>query len=194
MDYKLQRKRLRRCGSYIKSPEWLLHKGSTINPKNRNDGECLPWSIISALNYNEITKKKFENIFKKINMNIKIFITPRRLGKFEQDNESITHNVLIPSQESKEITLVYKSEHNLERENEVLLLMINDNDADEKYYCFAIKRKLELYSLKWLRSKKESLTNEDSCFQNALNDSLEYQRIKKDPQKISKLKPYVNKI
>ena len=67
--------------------------------------------------------------------------------------------------------------------------MIND---DEKYYYFAVKRKLELYSSEWLRSKKESITNEDNCFQNALNDSLDYQKIKKDPQKISKLKPYIN--
>ena len=43
-----------------------------------------------------------------------------------------------------------------------------------------------------LRSKKESITNEDKCFQNALNDSLDYQKIKKNPQKISKLKPYIN--
>ena len=63
MDYKLHRVRLRRGGSYIKSPEWLLHKGATINPKNENDDECLWWSTISALNYNEITKKEFENIF-----------------------------------------------------------------------------------------------------------------------------------
>ena len=63
MDYKLHRVRLRRDGSYKKSPEWLLHKGATINPKNKNDDECLQWSIISALNYNEITKKEFENIF-----------------------------------------------------------------------------------------------------------------------------------
>ena len=40
--------------------------------------------------------------------------------------------------------LVYKSEHNLKRENKVLLLMINDDD--EKYYYFAVKGKLELYS------------------------------------------------
>ena len=33
MDYKPYRVRLRRGGSYIKSPEWLLHKGATINPK-----------------------------------------------------------------------------------------------------------------------------------------------------------------
>ena len=31
----------RRGGSYIKSPESLLHKGATINPKNENDEECL---------------------------------------------------------------------------------------------------------------------------------------------------------
>ena len=37
MDYKLHRIRLRRGGSYIKSPKWLLHKGATINQKNKND-------------------------------------------------------------------------------------------------------------------------------------------------------------
>ena len=67
--------------------------------------------------------------------------------------------------------------------------MINDQ---EKYYYFGVKSKLELYSSEWLRSKKESITSEDNCFQNALNDSLDYQKIKKDPQKISKLKPYIN--
>ena len=56
LDYKLHRVRLRRCGSYIKSPEWLLHKGATINPKNKNHDESLRWSIISVLNYNDITK------------------------------------------------------------------------------------------------------------------------------------------
>ena len=88
------------------------------------------------------------------------------------------------------MTLLHESKYNLERENKVLLLMINDDD-NEKYY-FAVKSKSELYSSEWLRSKKESITNEDNCFQNALNDSLDYQKIKKDPQKISKLKPYIN--
>ena len=60
--------------------------------------------------------------------------------------------------------------------------MINDDDDDdvdyEKYYYFAVKNKLELYSSEWLRSKKESITNEDICIRNALNDSLDYQRVK----------------
>ena len=63
MDYKLKRVRSRRGGSYVKSPEWLANKLATINPKNKNDYECLRWSIISALNYNEIMKKEFQSIF-----------------------------------------------------------------------------------------------------------------------------------
>ena len=42
--------------------------------------------------------------------------------------------------------------------------MIN-NDDDEKYYYFAVKGNLELHSSEWLRSRKESITNEDNCFQ-----------------------------
>ena len=142
MDYKLHRVRLRRGGSYIKSPEWLLHKGATINPKNENDDECLRWSTISALNYNEITKKEFENIFKKIKHEDKDFSSHQGdWENFQQNNESIALNVLFASQNSEEITLLYKSEHNLKRENKVLLLMIID---DEKYYYFAVKSKLEL--------------------------------------------------
>ena len=63
MDYKLHKVLLKRGGSYIKSPKWLLHKRATINPKNENNDECLWWSIIFGLNYNEVTKIEFENIF-----------------------------------------------------------------------------------------------------------------------------------
>ena len=61
MDYKLHRVHLKRGGSYIKSPKWLENKKATINPKN-DDDKCLRWSIIFALNYNDIMKKEFENI------------------------------------------------------------------------------------------------------------------------------------
>ena len=43
-----------------------------------------------------------------------------------------------------------------------------------------------------VKIRKELITNENNCFQNALNDSLDYQRIKKDLQRISKLKSYVS--
>ena len=138
-------------------------------------------------------KKEFENIFKKIKHEDKDFSSHKRdWENFEQNNESIALNVLFSSKDSEEITLLYKSKYNLEQENKVLLLMINDDD--EKYYYFAVKSKLELYSTEWLRSKKESITNGDYCFQNALVDALDYQRIKKDLQEILKIKSYLTSI
>ena len=107
MDYKLHRVRLRRGGSYIKSPEWLANKKATINPKNKNDNEWLWWSTISALNYNEIMKKEFENIFKKIKHEDKNFSSQKRdWENFEQNNVSVALNVLFSSQNSEEITLI----------------------------------------------------------------------------------------
>ena len=67
--------------------------------------------------------------------------------------------------------------------------MINN---DEKYYYFAVKNKLELHWSEWLKSRKESITSEDNCFQNALDDALIYQNIKANPERISKLKKYIN--
>ena len=123
----------------------------------------------------KLRKKSLKTYLKKIRHENKDFSSHQRDEKnFEQNNESIAHNVLFASQKSEEITLAYKSEHNYKRENKLLLLMINDN---EKYYYFTVKSKLELYSSEWLRSKKESIINEDNCFQNTLNDALNYQKI-----------------
>ena len=102
-------------------------------------------------------------------MKIKIFHCIKEIAKkLNKINESIAINILFSSKDSEEITLLYKSEYNLERENKVLLLMINDDDG--KYYYFAIKSNLKLHSSGWLRSRKQSITSEDNCFQNALND------------------------
>ena len=61
------------------------------------------------------------------------------------------------------------------------------------YYYFAVKNLSELNSSRWLRGKKEAVINGYNDFQNALDDALNYQNIEKDPQRISKLKPYINK-
>ena len=65
---------------------------------------------------------------------------------------------------------------------------------------FAIKNLSELNSLGWLRCNKEAIINDNNSnnnnnnnFQNAFNDALNYQTIEKDPQRISKSKPYINK-
>ena len=60
--------------------------------------------------------------------------------------------------------------------------MIN-GEAKNCYYS-TVKNLSELYSLGWLRSKKEAIINGDNCFQNFLNEALNYQNIEKDPQRI----------
>ena len=47
-----------------------------------------------------------------------------------------------------------------------------------------------------MQGKKETIinnNNNNNNIQNALDDALNYQTIEKDPQRISKLKPYINK-
>ena len=138
------------------------------------------YALTLSLNYNKIKKKELENIFKKIKHEDTDFSSHQRdWNNFEQNNESLALNVLFATLSNEEIMLAYKPEHNFKWENNLLLLMITDHDA--KYYYFAVKSKLELHSSEWLISKKEAILNGDNCFQNALNDALDYQRNKTDP-------------
>ena len=50
-------------------------------------------------------------------------------------------------------------------------------------------------SLKWLKYKKATInpkSNDDNCFQYALIVALNYKNIKKDPQRISQIKPFID--
>ena len=67
------------------------------------------------------------------------------------------------------------------------------NDEVNNYYYSAVKKFSELNSSGWLRSKKEAIIKGDNDFQNVLNDALDYQNIETHPERISKLKPYINK-
>ena len=57
----------------------------------------------------------------------------------------------------------------------------------------------QLNFLGWLRGKKELIINNNSNnnnnnnFQNALDDALNYQTTETHPERILKLKPYINK-
>ena len=60
-------------------------------------------------------KKEFENIFEKIKHKEKDFSSHKRDWKhFDKNNESNALNVSFSSKDSEEITLLYKSEYNLE--------------------------------------------------------------------------------
>ena len=44
------------------SPDWLVNKGATINPKNEKDNKCFLWSITSGLSYDMIKEKDLKKI------------------------------------------------------------------------------------------------------------------------------------
>ena len=67
------------------------------------------------------------------------------------------------------------------------------NDGNNNSYYLAVKNRSELNSLGWSMAKKGAIINSDINFQNALDDALNYEIIEKDPQRISKLKPYINR-
>ena len=191
--YHFQRIDIRRGGSYVVSPDWIASKKATINPKNEKDNECFKWSIIAGLNYNKIKEKELKKLLKFKRADIDFSLYQRHWEKFEQENTLIALSILFLSHNSEEVKLVYKSIYN-KRKNQVILLMINDEANN--YYYFAIKNLSELNSLGWLRGKKEAIinnNNNNNDFQNALDDALNYQIIEKDPQRISKLKSYINK-
>ena len=188
--YYFQKINIRRAESYIMSPDWLVNKGATINPKNQKDNKCFQWSIISGLNYNKIKEKELKKLLKFRRVDTDFSSYQRDWEEFEQNNTSIALNILFVSYNSEEIKLAYKSNYN-KRKNQVILLMIND-EANNCYY-FAVKNLSELNSLGWLMGKKEAIINGDNDFQNALDDALNYQTIEKHPQRITKLKPYINK-
>ena len=163
------------------SHDWIVNKKATINPKNERDNKRFQWSIILGLNYNKIKEKELKQILKFKGVNTDFSSYQRDWKEFEQNNTSVALNILFVSYNSEEIKVAYKSNYN-KRKNQVILLIIS-KEANNCYY-FAVKNLSELYSLGWLRSKKEAIINGNNDFQNALDDALNYQNIERDPQRI----------
>ena len=125
----MQRIDVRRTESYIISTDWIASKKAKIDPKNEKDNECFKRSVISGLNYNKINEKYLKKIEKLKRVDIDLSSHQKVWEKFEQENNSIAVNVLFISSNSEEIKIAYKSNYS-KRKNQVILLMINDNEAN----------------------------------------------------------------
>ena len=172
------------------SPDLIANKKATINSKNEKDNECFKWSIIAGLNYNNIKEKEFKKLLKFRRVDTDFSLYQRDWEEFEQENTSIAINILFVSHNTEEINFAYKSSYN-KCKNQVILLMIIDESYN--YYYFDVKNLSELNFSGWLRAKKEAIINGDADFEDALDDPLNYQTIEKNPERISKLKHYINK-
>ena len=73
-------------------------------------------------------------------------------------------------------------------------------DGVDALYCDLNKVNLNrdksyIESPEWLKNKKATINpkiNDNKCFQYALTVALNYKQIKKDPQRISKIKPFID--
>ena len=113
LSYHIHKTSLKRGKSYIKSPEWVINKRATINPKNK-DNKCFQYSITVALNHQNI-----ENHPERIS-NIKPFIDQynwegiefpagiKDWKRFERSNKGIPLNILFVPHNDKTIYLAYK--------------------------------------------------------------------------------------
>ena len=173
-----QKTDIRRGESYIISPKWIVSKKATINPKNEKDNQCFHCSIIGGLNY-KIKEKESKEIEKFKRVDTDFSSHQRDWEEFEQNNTSITLNILFVPHKSEEIKLAYKSNYSKPK-NQVILLMINDESNN--HYYFTLKNLSELNSLGWLRGKKETIISGDNDFEDALDDALNYQNIERDPK------------
>ena len=76
LSYHIHKTSLKRGNSYIKSPEWILNKRATINPKNAGgNNHCFEYYITVALHHQE-----FKNHPQKIS-NIHHFLVITIIGK-----------------------------------------------------------------------------------------------------------------
>ena len=144
LSYHIHKTNLKRGKSYIKSPEWILNKRATINPKNK-DNKCFQYSITVALNHQNIENhpERISNIKPFINQynweGIDFPVGTKDWKKFERNNKTIALNILLIPHNEKTINPAYKSKYNRKRENQVVLLMIANG---EKWHYIALKSKL----------------------------------------------------
>ena len=94
--YKLHKISINRGGgSFIDSRDWIKNKKATMNPKNKNDDQCMQYAIVALLNYEQIKKdpQRITNIkpfIKKYDWkNINFPSHKENWNTFEKNNKSI---------------------------------------------------------------------------------------------------------
>ena len=164
LHYNLNKIRLSRGGSYIESPKSLKNKKARINTKN-NDDKCFQYASTVALNYEQIKKdpqriSKIKPFLDKYNWKETDFLSHSKEWKnFESNNKSIVLNILYVLNNTEEIRHAYKSKYNLNRKNQIILLMITDG---KKWHYLAVKSLLALF--RRITSKHEGEFDCLNCF------------------------------
>ena len=96
----------------MKSPEWIVNKRATINPKNK-DNKCFQYSITVTLNHQKIKShpERISNIRPHIDQynweGIEFPAAIKDWKKFKQNNKAIALNILfVPNNEKTIVTYI----------------------------------------------------------------------------------------
>ena len=143
--YSLHKINLNRDSSYIASPSWIKNKKATVNPKSK-DNNCFRDAIIAALEKIKHNPERISGLkpfFDQYNWKDTEFpLHSKDWKKFKQNNKTIALIILFVKYNTKQIRQAYISKYNHERDNQVILLMItNDN---ENWHYLAVKSLSEL--------------------------------------------------
>ena len=127
--------------SYIESPKWLKDKKCTINIKN-SDNMCFKYAATLALNLNKINKNPqrisgIKPFIDNYNWNsINFPSTGKDWNRFEINDKNVALNILYIPYNTKKVEVAYKSKYNLERDNQIIFIMIT---GGEKWHYIVVK-------------------------------------------------------
>ena len=134
--YKCHQISLNCVGSHIDSPKWVKVKKATIDPKN-NDDKCFQYALTVALNYQSIKKdpqriSKMKPFIDQYNWKEINFPSHKKDWNefFLKKNEIVALNILFEPYSTEERRHAYKSKYNLNRENQVIPLIITNSKKD----------------------------------------------------------------
>ena len=106
----------------MKSPEWVVNKRATINPRNWSDNKCFQYSVTVALHHQDIENhpERIANIGPHNGLynweGIEFPAGIKDWKRFERNNKTIALNILFVPHNEK-TNLAYKSKYNRKCEN-----------------------------------------------------------------------------
>ena len=143
--------------SYIPTPKFLADKKCILNVISE-DGKGFLWSVLSALHEPQYHKERLSHYLKyehELNVEgLKFPMETKQISKFEDQNPTISVNVLYFERETKDFTVEYKSPH-LGRKHQVNLLLLDEENTSKRHYvCITNLSKLVAH-----RSKHNGATH-----------------------------------
>ena len=135
---------LKRTGTYIESPMWLVDKKATVNPKNTKDNYCFAYAAIKAIYHKELgdhlyrISSKLIEYTDKLNFNgINFSANKHDYKTFQKNNDTIALDIFHVPFNEEDILPEYVSKHNFNRDVQISLLKITDGDG--KWHFLALK-------------------------------------------------------